>query len=126
MIDNVRQLVGGQPQIQRVQYSPVAGNGEVEFQMPVAVPTQRTDPVARLHFEFLEYVRQTVNAPVEIGVRVPVHRSVVEAAGNFFPGVQLRGTFKNVLERQRVVHHETSHDGYSVQLAGYGAQLEVV
>src|ERR1035438_4747284 len=78
--------------------------------MAEAVPAERSDAVARLDVERSKDVRERVYSAVEIGVGIAVH-AVRDFARDFLAGEKLGGTFEEVGERERVVHHETLHSG---------------
>ena len=48
VVDDVGQLIGRQAEVQGMHDGAVAGNGEVQLQMAVAVPAQRADAITRL------------------------------------------------------------------------------
>ena len=49
IVDDVRQLIGKQAQIQRVQHRAEAGYGEIQLQVTVGIPREGGDAVPLLH-----------------------------------------------------------------------------
>src|ERR1022692_3269525 len=90
--------------------------------MAEAVPAEGSDAVARLDVERSKDVRERVYAAVEIGVGMAVH-AVRDFARDFLAGEELGGTLEEVGERERVVHHETLHNGHSHSSSGNCAFL---
>ena len=79
VVDDIFQLIVKQPRIDRMAHSPDAGNGEIELVVPVAVPGECGDPVAKLHAERLQRIAELFDPSmgIRIGIAVdrPFHRA---------------------------------------------------
>ena len=62
MVDDVRQLLREQADIERVQDCSGAGDGEVELKVALVVPGKRGHPISLLDAEAAERPRETVES----------------------------------------------------------------
>ena len=51
VVDDVGQLLGREPDVERVQHGPHAGDGEIGLEVALVVPAEGADAVARLDAE---------------------------------------------------------------------------
>ena len=72
VVDDIRELVGEEPDVDRVEDGPHARHGEIRLEVPVAVPPEGAHPFASLHTEARERVGQLRHADVVLGVVVTV------------------------------------------------------
>lgn len=108
VIDQIRQLIGGQPDVQHVQHRAQARHGEVKLQVLIAVPGKRGHAVAGFHASGLQCPHQAQHAVVEVAVGVAVHAARF-AGGDFAVGEQIPGPVQDRGQRQRVVHDQAVH-----------------
>ena len=118
MIDDVGELIVSQAQVQSMQNTAEGGNGEVEFKVPVRVPTQRCDAVAGLQSGLRQHVGEAMGARVKFGVGVAMN-VIGKLAGDFTFAEEARYALKNRRNRERVVHHQAlqrggSHEGQGI------------
>ena len=68
MVEDVEQLVRVQARVQGVQHRTAAGGGEIQLQVPVAVPGQRGDALRRLHTELAECMGHLTRAVMQLRI----------------------------------------------------------
>ncbi len=73
VVGDVGQLVGEQPDVERVQHAPAARCREVHFQVPGGVPAERGDPAVRGYPERVQRAGQPAGAVGPIAVAEPLH-----------------------------------------------------
>ncbi len=76
MLDDVGQLLGEHVDVEGMADGAAAGDGEVELQVLVVVPGEGGDTVPGLHAEVDQRGGQALHPPVEVAIRLPVHRAV--------------------------------------------------
>jgi hypothetical protein len=109
VVDNEGELVGMQPQVERVEHASGQRNCEVCFEMLIVVPRQRGDPVAGLDAETLQGVCKAPRAGGEIAVRVPMDRPVRAACDDRSPWEDSLRVTEDRRQREREVHHQAPH-----------------
>ncbi len=74
VVDDVRQLIGEEPDVQRVQHATATGRGEVELEVTCRVPRKRGDASARGDTEGVEHAAQPPGSrrPIAVGEHDPV------------------------------------------------------
>ena len=71
VVDDPRELVRRQPQVERVQDGAPGGHGEIGLQVLRAVEHERRDPLVAGDAEIAEGVRQLGGSSADLGVRLP-------------------------------------------------------
>ena len=75
VVDDVDDLLGEEPRVVRVADRAHAGDAVVELEVTVAIPGQRTDPVADLDAEVEQGLGDLLRALVRIAIGVKVDRA---------------------------------------------------
>ena len=108
MVDDEGELIGEQPQVERVQHRAHTGHRHVSFQMLLVVPLQSADAVAVAHAEPLQRRGQALGAvgdrpeacAARLGARPGDDLAVAE---------ELAPVPEDMLDRQREIHHGALH-----------------
>src|ERR1019366_5501990 len=107
--DNVADLVGEQARVHRVQHTARAADTVVKFQVPVAVPRQRGDALARLDADCLQRVGDPFRTRRDTGPGSAVKRAFRIARNNLPITVPGRGVIDQARDQQRTLLHQTKH-----------------
>jgi hypothetical protein len=106
--DDVRQIVRGEPQIQRMQHSTRARDREVEFQVLVRIPAERAHALAALDAYFQQRMSQPVRPGIIVAVTIAVG-AALDARGDLFVRKKPPCALEEMLQGQRIVHHQPVH-----------------
>jgi hypothetical protein len=106
MIDDVGDLVGVQARVDRVQDGAGAGDAVEQLEVPVRVPGQRADAVARSHAEPAQRGRQALRPAVRLGVGVAVDRPVDLPRDDLGAAVDRGGVLDRARDQERQVHDQ--------------------
>src|ERR1051325_1067108 len=98
-----------QTQIERVKNSARAGDAEKSFEMAGVIPHHGGDAVAGLEAEVSESRGQLASAAIKIAVHGANDGAVRSAGNDFHAREKLRVALQNVRERERKVHHRSTH-----------------
>ena len=112
VVDDVGQLLGEEPDVERVQHPVAAGGGEVELEVTGRVPGEGGHPAALADAEHVEHAAEPPGAvgPLPVGDAVATggrgrHDALV--------GEQLLGAMEEVDQRERLVLHQALHGSSS-------------
>ena len=108
VVDDVGQLLGREPDVQRVQHRPHAGDGEVGLQVALVVPAEGADPVALLDAEAGQGRRQLLGPGGHLGEggrAVPARLDGDDGA----VAVHLLPVAQDVADQERGVLHGAFH-----------------
>ena len=94
VVDDVGKLIRGQAEFECVDHRAIAGDGEVQLQMPEAVPAECSDAVARFEPKRSRAWRKRMDAPMIVRDRSS------DAFRRHFAGDLLAG--KKLAERSRI------------------------
>ncbi|MNP34828.1 hypothetical protein D3C76_1281350 [compost metagenome] len=72
-------LLGEQPRVDRMQYRAHARHTEIQFHVPVTVPGQGADSLARLYTQRNQRIGHLFSAFADVGVSAVMHRSICHA-----------------------------------------------
>jgi hypothetical protein len=106
---DVGQVVGMEAQVERVQHEPARGKAEIRLEMTLVVPRKGRDAVPALEAERTECGAESARACEAVAVGVAVQRPVGPAADDLAIAVQAFCVAKQGGQRQRRVHHQTTH-----------------
>jgi hypothetical protein len=107
MVDDVRQLLGMQARIDRVQHRAGTGDRVIRFHVAVAVPGQRGHALAHRHAEPAERVGQPARSCVAVAVGIAV-QVALDAARDDLAGAEMAvGVRDDAGDEQRLLHHLT-------------------
>ena len=109
VVDDVDELVVEEPRIDRVDDRAHPRDGIVELEMPIAVPRQRADPVARLHPQPPQRARQPAGARVRVAIRIAVNRPLDRPRDDLGVAVAAVRVPDQRRDHQRHVHHQSAH-----------------
>ncbi len=114
MVDDVHDLLGEQPRIDRMTHVSAAADAVVNLEVAVVIPGERCDAVALLYAEFCQRVSEPSRTRHGFADRVAMPRIVggnrdyLAIAVEFFGMLRYRG------DKQLRLHHQTFHDGMSL------------
>ena len=108
VVGDVDQLLGEQPDVERVQHPAGARGGEVELQVRGGVPAERGDPPVGRDAQRVQRRRQPAHPHGPVGHR---RRDLALRRGrdDRLVAEQLLGTVEDVRQGQRPVLHESTH-----------------
>ena len=109
VIDDVDQLLGREPRVDRVAHGPDAGDRVIELEMAVAVPGEGRDPVAKLHPLRLQPVGKLAGPFHGVRIGVAVHVSLGADRDDLALRILLCAEFQNLADQQRTLHHHALH-----------------
>ena len=107
--DDVRQLVGVQADIERMEHGTHRRDADVGLEMLVVVPAQRSDAVVIANTELAQCAGQPVGAEEALAVRRAVERLVGAATDDRLARMQLPGPARHGRNRELKVHHQAVH-----------------
>ncbi len=113
VIDDVGDLIREEARVDGVADRPDARNTEIEFQMAIGVPRQRSYPVPQSNAEIGQRVGELANTAIGIGIGVAVNIAFAATADDFLPPVPARGVLQQRRDQKRTIHHGTLHYGPS-------------
>src|SRR6202011_4341987 len=90
VVDDVRQLIRRQAEVEGVEHRAETGDCEVQLEMTVTIPAERPDAIAGLDAEPRQCVGEAMDAFVEARIRIAGH-AVGGPSGDFFVGELLWG-----------------------------------
>ena len=109
VIDDVGELRGKEPDVERVTHGPATGNAEVHLKMLVVIPGERADAVTRFDPETGQRRGQLPAASMQIGIGVRVHRAIGLPGVDQLVVEQPARMLDDAVERERVFHHQAVH-----------------
>jgi hypothetical protein len=124
VLDDEFEVLREKPQVQRVQNGAHAWHGVIELEVPVVVPGQRRDAVARLHAKPLERPGEAVDAADHLSVGGAV-QSLLSLGDDLFLLVQALDSPEHVLNRELVVLHQAFQSPTSSKSSRGAASLRV-
>src|SRR5207244_3097328 len=86
-----------------------AGDAEKSFEMARVIPHHGSDAVSGFEAEFCEGGSEPSSAAIKIAVRGADDGAVRSAGNDFHAREKLRVALQNVRERERKVHHRSTH-----------------
>ncbi len=107
--DDVAELVGEQPRVQRVAHRADPHDRVPGLHVAAGVPGQRRDPVAGLHAQPLERVGESLGPRADVGVGGADDRSFDRTGDDLTPAVPVGGVVEQFVQRQRPVLHQAQH-----------------
>ena len=105
MVDDIGDLIGEQARIDGVADGAHAGNGEIQFEMPVGVPGQSRHPIAVNHAEGRQGMRQLADSIVGVRIGVAVDRPLHRAGHDFRGAVEFDRKLDQRIDGKLGVHH---------------------
>ena len=110
VVGDVGQLLGEQPDVQRVQHPPGARRGEVQLHVPGGVPRERADPAVGADAEGVQHAAEPPGAVRPLRVRDP--RDAGRAVRGDRPAAEvLLGVPEDRVDRQGEVLRRPAHGG---------------
>ena len=106
---DVGQVVGMQPQVERVQHGAAAGNRHVGFEMLVMVPAKRGHAIAVFDAQFLQGHGQPLGPLDHVAIGVAMDRFVGQPGDDLAIVVQLLRAAEHRGNRQLEVHDQAVH-----------------
>ena len=116
VIDDVGQILRGEPEVQRVQHGARERGRPVDLEMAVTVPRERRHAVAFFHSEIAEEPGQAHRALGEVGVGVPEERASRHPRRQRLLREQAAAPLEEMRQRERSIHHQV------VQWRAHGAR----
>ncbi|MNG13608.1 hypothetical protein D3C76_1265540 [compost metagenome] len=105
MVGNEFDLLREQSRVDGMQDGAHARHPEIQFHVPVAIPGQRSDPVAGLHIQSGQGIGQLFGASADIGIAAVMHRSFGGARGDLALWVRLQRMFQDRGNQQGLILH---------------------
>jgi hypothetical protein len=105
MVDDKRQVMRKQSQVEVVHHRAGSRNPEVALEVRVVVPAQGGNAIARLNARLDQDLGQRKRAPVEVAELVAVQRLVGQAADDLYVRVIPPRTIQEVVQREGRTHH---------------------
>ena len=106
VVDDVGELIGEQPDVERVQHRPHTGNRHVELEVALVVPRERPDPIPVLDPQSPEHAGKSIDALGHLA-EARAHRSLLGERRHLRGRVAVAHPPPRVLERERkVVLHQ--------------------
>ena len=118
IIQNIGDLVGKQPRIDRVQHRPHAGGSVIHLHMRRGVPAQRRHPLAAPNAQPGQGMRQLRRARGHGGVGGACHRPSGIHADQLRSAMMLRRMGQDGGYEQRVLLHQAKHQRLPVVFLG--------
>ncbi len=109
MIDDVDELFGEQPGIDRVQHGAAARRGVEHLEVSVGVPSQRRDRRALADTEAVQRLRHALRPPMHLGIVAAMDAPVELARDHLRRAVVAPGMLDEHGQQQRHVHHQALH-----------------
>ena len=109
VIDDVFDLLRKQPGIDGMQHGADPGDREVELHVAMRVPGERRDPIARLHAEPDQRLRELRGARPQAGVIGAVERPFAGPADDLDFGMIARRVLDQARDQQRAILHQAEH-----------------
>ena len=113
VVDDIRQLLGEQPNVERVQHGAHARNSEVCLHMGLVVPHERADAITGLHAQAGQRRSQLIGAGSDLSERALHVRGIAFLTGerdDLAVGVNLPAVLEDGQQGQLVVvHHRAGH-----------------
>ena len=109
VIDDVDDLLGEQARVDGVADRTHAGDAVIQLEMPVAVPGQGADAVARLDAQRRERLRHLLRPHPGISVGIAVEAAFQGPRYDFSVAVIEGGVLDELLDQQRPILHEAEH-----------------
>ena len=110
VIDDVRQLLGEQTDVQRVKNPAGARRGKVELEMPRCVPRKRCNAAVGGDTKCVQHASQLPSSARELGI-CPPFEACPRRRNDLLMTVILFSAVENVIDRERYVLHEPLHVG---------------
>ena len=101
MVEDVGDLFGEQPRVQRMQHRAHAGDGVVQLEVPEIIPGHRRDAVARPDPGRGERVSELARAPEDVGVGAAMTRMIGGHRDDLGRGVDSLGVPQDRGDRER-------------------------
>ncbi len=106
VIDDVGQVLRGQPEVQGVEHRAAERDRPVQLQMPVTVPGQRGDAIAPADTEVAQHAAQPQRPRGEVRVGVPEQRLTGPARGQRLAREEAAAALEELGEREGIIHHQ--------------------
>ena len=109
VVDDVRDLLGIEARIDRVQHRSAARHAVVELHVAVAVPRERGNALAGLHRERRERVGHLLRTAMDVAVGAPMERPLDRAGDDLGAGVNRDGVLDQRRDEERPILHQSLH-----------------
>ena len=109
VVHDVRELVGEEADVERVEHTPGAGRREVELEVPGGVPRERRNSTVRRDAEGIEHPGDAMRALGPLAVRDALD-ATPRGRHHGLVGEELLGALKEVRDRERMVLHQALHE----------------
>jgi hypothetical protein len=109
MVDDRREIVRMQAQVQRVQDRADGRDAEIRFQMLVVIPPQSSDAVSGSHAEILQRHRELLRARDHVAVAVAMDAAIGKATDDLDLGGKRFRAPHDGGNRELILHHQTAH-----------------
>jgi hypothetical protein len=113
VIDDVKELRWEQARVQGVAHRAHAGDGIVDFEVPMGVPGERRDAIAQPDLELPQGLCQLARASMGIAVGLAMDRTFDRPGHDLRVGVISAGVLDQRRDQQRRFHHQTLHSARS-------------
>ncbi len=118
VVDDIGQLLGEQPDVERVQDRSDAGNGHVQLEVALIVPSERADAIALFDAKPIEHTGEAIDALCHFPVS-GAHGATVGERDHLRSGMDRAHAVQRVVQRQLkvVLHQPFEHLPYSLLVA---------